>query len=339
MAIDPFFVFSLPRSRSKWMSVFLSYGEWVCCHDPMLDLKSIDALVDLTRHGSVGVCDTAMAFAAPAIRKVLPGAKFVVIRRDIEEVRSSLDACGLGPYPDGMLEALAAEVDAVSSMPGTLTIGYADLDENGCRQVFEHCLGEPFDRDWWVTFANKNIQIDVAARVKKCEAALPVIHSFANDARDVMEMVSIQEESWYDFAIDGFPVIYDHYHEVGSYEHEVFDPNVPLLEACQDSGILQIVTARAGRKLVGYLFFTLAPSFKSRNEMNATQGAFYVKPGWRGWTGLAMHKESIRLLKEKGVKRLALRSGAKGVGERQDVLFRRLGAVEDGHLFNLWIGD
>jgi hypothetical protein len=134
-------------------------------------------------------------------------------------------------------------------------------------------------------------------------------------------------------------LIWEHYREVGSYDHENFAPNVPLIEKMADVGLIQIVTARAGNKLVGYLVFTITPSLKSLDELNAVQAPFYVKPAWRGWTGLALHRESIRLLKEKGVKRLTLRSGVKGVGERQDVLFKRLGAVEDGHMYNLWIGD
>jgi hypothetical protein len=155
----------------------------------------------------------------------------------------------------------------------------------------------------------------------------------------MLSPVTIQEEDWFDFAPDGLPMFWRHYHEVGSYDHEVFAPNVPLLEVLARTGVIQIFTARAGEKLVGYLIFNLTPSLKSLDELNGIQGPFYVVPEWRGMTGLALHREAIRLLQGKGVKRLTLRSGVKGVGARQDALFRRIGAVEDGHMYNLWIGD
>lgn len=335
----PFVVFGLPRSRTKWLSVFLSYGPWVCCHDALLGLSNIEGLVKLLSAPNTGLSETAMAFAAPVIRKLFPEVRFVVVRRNLDSVRTSMEAVGLR-YPDGMLEQMAVHLDAVSALPGTLTVSFEDLrGEDACRSVFEHCLGLPWDREWWAALADQNIQIDMPARIAACEVALPRISTFAADVAAMMSPVTIQEEDWFAFAPDGLPLIWEHYREVGSYEHEVFDPNIPLIEVMAQTGLLQIVTARAGGKLVGYLVFTLSPSLKSRTEMNGAQGSFYVRPAWRGWTGLALHRESIRLLKEKGVKRLSLRSGVRGVGERQDVLFRRLGAVPDGHLWNLWIGE
>ena len=41
-APSPFVVLSMPRSRSKWLSVFLSYGEWGCGHEELLNLRGLD---------------------------------------------------------------------------------------------------------------------------------------------------------------------------------------------------------------------------------------------------------------------------------------------------------
>jgi hypothetical protein len=342
----PFVVFGLPRSRTKWLSVFLTYGPFVCVHDSLLNLSSADGLRDLLATPHTGLSETAMAFAAPAIRKMFPTAKFVVVRRPVDEVRAGMNAAGLH-WPDGMLEQFADHLDAVSAMPGTLTVDYADLaTEEGCRAVFTHCLGLDWNREWWAGLCDRNIQIDMPARIAASDQAVARIDGFAADIRALTAPVDLQEENWFDFAPDGIPLIWEHYREVGSYEHETFDLNIPLIEAMSQAGLLQIVTARAraqsnngGGKLVGYLVFTITPSLKSRHELNAVQAPFYVKPLWRGRTGLALHRESIRLLKEKGVQRLTLRSGVRGAGERQNALFRRLGAVEDGQMYNLWIGD
>ncbi len=340
MAANPFAIFALPRSRTAWLSAWMTHGDLVCVHDPMIGMESVGDLVALLDDPNTGIVDTAMSFAAPIVRKLRPATKIAVVVRDIEEVRQSLIDCGLGPYGDGVLEQLNESLSAVSAMDGVLTIRYDDLsDEAVARSLWEFCIGEGFDPGRFKDFCDKDIQIDVNKRVARCESNLPAISKFVSECFEILAPVSIQEESWYDFAADGLPLIWDHYREVGSYEHENFAPNVPLIEKMADAGLIQIVTARAGSKLVGYLVFTLTPSLKALDELNAVQAPFYVKREWRGWTGVAMHREAIRLLKGKGVKRLTLRSGVKGVGERQEVLFRRLGAVEDGRMFNLWIGD
>jgi hypothetical protein len=335
----PFIIFALPRSRTKWLSAFLSYGPWVCCHDALLDLDCVAALRALLASPHTGLSETAMAFAAPLIRRHFPEARFVVVRRELEEVRGSLAEHGWH-YPEGMLEAMAAQVDAVSAMPGTLTVAYDDLaTEAACRAIFETCLDLPWDREWWQAFDATNIQIDMVERRAASDAAAPAIADFAAEVAAMMAPVVLAEERWEAFAPDGLGLIADHYAEVGSYEHEEFDLNIPLIESMSSAGLLQIVTARAAGLLVGYLVFTITPSLKARSELNAVQAPFYVRPAWRGFTGLKMHREAIRLLKAKGVKRLTLRSGVRGVGGRQDAIFRRLGATDDGHMFNLWIGE
>ncbi|CCG40161.1 GNAT family N-acetyltransferase [Magnetospirillum molischianum] len=336
----PFVVFGLPRSRTKWLSVFLSYGPWVCCHDSLLGLSNIEGLVKLLSAPNTGLSETAMAFAAPVIRKLFPEVRFVVVRRrDLEDVRTSMEAVGLH-YPDGLLEQMAVHLDAVSALPGTLTVSFEDLrDEDACRSVFEHCLGLPWNRGWWEALADQNIQIDMPARIAACEVALPRVNTFAADIAAMMSPVTIQEEDWFAFAPDGLPLGRRHYEEVRRDDDDDIDLNIPLIEGMAQTGLLQIVTARAGGKLVGYLVFTLSPSLVSRLEMEAVQSPFFVLPEWRGWTGLALHRESIRLLKEKGVSRLTLRSGVRGVGSRQDALFRRIGAQPDGRMWTLKIGE
>jgi hypothetical protein len=175
-------------------------------------------------------------------------------------------------------------------------------------------------------------QIRLAAYQARCGEA-------SADVAAMMSPVTIQEEDWFGFAPDGLPLAGRHYEEVRRDDDDDIDLNIPLIEGMARAGLLQIVTARAGGKLVGYLVFILSPSLVSRSEMEAVQSPFYVLPEWRGWTGLALHRESIRLLKEKGVKRLTLRSGVRGVGSRQDTLFRRISAQPDGRMWTLMIGE
>jgi len=219
------------------------------------------------------------------------------------------------------LPGLKQETKAMSSLDGAATTSRgepmtesyppSDLDALTLRENAERAA----------------YQIRLAAYQARCGEA----------SADVAAM--IQEEDWFAFAPDGLPLAGRHYEEVRRDDDDDIDLNIPLIEGMARAGLLQIVTARAGGKLVGYLVFILSPSLVSRSEMEAVQSPFYVLPEWRGWTGLALHRESIRLLKEKGVKRLTLRSGVRGVGSRQDTLFRRISAQPDGRMWTLKIGE
>ena len=52
----PFIVYALPRSRTFWLSKFLSYGGWACDHDEAVRLRGLDDMqssLDIPMRGSV----------------------------------------------------------------------------------------------------------------------------------------------------------------------------------------------------------------------------------------------------------------------------------------------
>ncbi|MEO0034352.1 MAG: hypothetical protein RLZZ501_375, partial [Pseudomonadota bacterium] len=126
-----------------------------------------------------------------------------------------------------------------------------------------------------------------------------------------------------------------HFREVGpAYPGEAYDPNLPLLDQVAAAGMLQITGAWAGRHLVGYLFFLLAPSFNG-HDMTATRGAVYLRPGWRGPAGVRLYRTALDGLRARGVARAHLRAGVVGAGGRQAAMIRRLGGQPDGQLFTI----
>lgn len=167
MISPPFIVFSLPRSRSAWLTHFLSYPPKKVGHDIIVYCNHVSDFVKMYSDGMDGTCETATVLAHRLIRHLMPSVKFAVIRRPRSEVVSSLAKFGVSA-PEGELEARDAMLDQVSAMPGTLTLGYDMLDSpDWCRKLFDFCHnGEPeFEIEWWAQCSRFNIQVDMGKQM------------------------------------------------------------------------------------------------------------------------------------------------------------------------------
>jgi hypothetical protein len=159
----PFIVFSLPRSRSAWMSRFLSYGGARCGHDLAPRCATVKEFTDLLGTEYQGTAETGAIIGWRAIRHLVPDLKIVVVRRRVQDVYDSLATFGLGsPHLMNQLIERAAMLDYVSGLVGVRTFTFDGLQrEFICRDLFEFCLGTPFDRDWWKSLEDVDVQINV----------------------------------------------------------------------------------------------------------------------------------------------------------------------------------
>lgn len=158
-----FMVLSLPRSRSTWLSYFLSYRANQCAHDLLVHCGSISDF-DRSLAGYNGSCETAAMVGWKLIVEKYPKMRLVVVKRPPEEVVKSLAEHGFFIDPE-FIEARDAMLDAVSNLPGVLTIQYSDLEQEAtCKEVFEFCLCTPHDSEWWQELDARNIQIDMKQR-------------------------------------------------------------------------------------------------------------------------------------------------------------------------------
>lgn len=163
----PFIVFSLPRSRSAWLSVFLSHGVGLVGHDIGVECATPDDFADMLRGPLVGTCETGAQFAWKLIRKMLPDAKFVVIKRDPLEVSESLARFGLTDV-DAEMDRRCALLSEISDSEGTLTFSYDDLGHPGvCWAIYEHCTGLPMDMRWWAQMDALNVQVDMPRMIDR----------------------------------------------------------------------------------------------------------------------------------------------------------------------------
>lgn len=160
-----FVVFSLPRSRSTWLSLFLSYKGRVIGHDIGSDCASPEDFLD--RLGE-GTCETGAVFAWRRIREARPDCKFVLVYRRPQDVCASLERFGLNGYWAEMHDRLLFMDQIAAQEPQTLVLSYDDLtDPSKCAKLFEYCLDEPFDLDWWVRMDAINVQTDMPKQLGK----------------------------------------------------------------------------------------------------------------------------------------------------------------------------
>lgn len=168
MPTTPFIVLSLPRSRSAWLSTYLSYGSARCGHDIAVECPTIDAFTgSFSPGGLVGSCETGAAMAWRVLQARMPGVRFIVVRRPVERVLASLLRMGLAVSPEE-LESREAQLELVSAQPDTRTLDFDDLSSpQTCQALFEYCLEREWDAAWWYHLARMNIQIDMKAHVAR----------------------------------------------------------------------------------------------------------------------------------------------------------------------------
>ena len=182
----PFIVFSLPRSRSTWLGVFLSRPDAICGHDIGPTCDHPGEFIAKLREEVVGTCETGAAFAWKLIRRELPEARFAVIRRDPAEVVRSLERCGVTGQ-EGEIWGRARDLDRICAEPGTLAIDYADLARpEVCAALYRHCRGEPMPRAWWAALDPVNIQVDMGRQLGMLAARRTQIEALKAAARGAL---------------------------------------------------------------------------------------------------------------------------------------------------------
>jgi hypothetical protein len=164
-----FIVYALPRSRTKWLSEFLSYGNVKCLHEITMHAHTLETLQSIMGLQNIGICDTGLVEFCKQIASSSQNANVLVIRRDVKDVAQSLLKFGI--EAEGTLNKLNTFLDMAEKLPRAITINYSDLDnETSCKRAFEHCLGVAFDSDHWEQLRHKNIQVDMQQFIEEFAA-------------------------------------------------------------------------------------------------------------------------------------------------------------------------
>lgn len=161
-----FLVTGLPRSRTAWLSAFLTSGGAYCKHEGLLE--GVDSLVKwLNRSELHGDSDSGLPLVwDQVIPRLESEPKIVVILRDREEVAESLSKYweGIdflrGLDPVDLLNDLSVELEKIKK--DALLIQYKDLENiDALRRVWEFCLPE-------LTFDLKRAELLTKLNIQQC---------------------------------------------------------------------------------------------------------------------------------------------------------------------------
>jgi hypothetical protein len=167
--LGPFIVYTAGRSRTAWLSEFLTYGRCHCHNEIAIRLRCMADVTALFAIPGTGSAETAAAPAWHLIEHYVPGIRVVVIRRPFEDVITSFarsEVAHIATIDEAMLRRVIAYenrcLDKISARPGVLTADFKDLVRPEiCAAIFEHCLPYRFDEEWWQSMESRNVQSDV----------------------------------------------------------------------------------------------------------------------------------------------------------------------------------
>lgn len=348
-----FLVLSLPRSRSFWLSRFLTYGEWACGHEELRHMRSLD---DVTAWFSQGCTGTAETAAAPFWRLIGENVRIVTVRRPVKQVVDSLMNLPGLVFDRARLEAAMRRHDRKldqleARIPGLLSVTFDELnDEETCRRVFEHCLPYVHDHEHWARLAPLNQQCNMLALMRYQAAYAPTMEKLGKIAKHQMlsrlavrepvtaNGMTIQTEDFETWLRDAPALFDEHLVGVGEAPEDWAKKNIPLMRTLYDAGCMQIMTGRSNGRMFGYLMTFITPSMTSKSVTTATNATFYASPDAPG-LGLKLQRASLKALKERGADEVFYECGARGSGPRLSTMYRRLGAQEHGQVYRLQLTE
>lgn len=342
-----FVVYSLPRSRSFWLSKFLTYGDWLCSHDETNHFRSLDDVRSWLGRANTGSVET----TASPFWRLIPDVKTVVLRRPVNEVVDSLEKLGMVQNREAVravIQRYDRKLDQICHrVPNVLSVTFEELKEEAtCKKVFEHVLPYEHDHGWWSSMADVNLQMNMKHGLSYFEAYEPQLTKLAKIAKhtilanmphkeiDKDDGLVIQEESFEKWEEDARASLSEHLMLIGDAPDSGPERNYPLFRQLHDAGNLQIMTARCNGRVFGYLWAVITPSIESRNNLIGIHTVFYASPEFKG-LGLKLQRASIEALRAKGIEEVHFYAGVRGSGPRIASLYKRLGAVCNGELYKL----
>lgn len=350
----PFVVFALPRSRTFWLSRYLSYNSWCCGHDEVRYLRSMDDIKSWFKQPMVGTVETAAGPFWRLLKHYSPEARIATVRRPVEEVVESL--CKLArfdvPVIRKRMQQLDHKLDQIEQRCDVFSVRYSDLNHEACcAALFEYCC-VPFNHDplWWKCVSSVNLQLNFTALMRYMEAYTPQLIKIVKQVKH-RTIALMQPEDRIDdgvtFQVERFspegleevaPLAAEHMMQTDQAPDDFYRKNLPLWYNMQDHGYLQCLTARANGRLFGYLVTVIGPSMDAPGIMIGEHTVFFASPVIRN-LGMRLQRAAVVALKERGVDNLVLRAGHRGAGPRLGTLYRRLGAEEFGHMWRLDLKD
>lgn len=347
--MTPYVIFALPRSRTKWLSCFLTHSAWRCGHDELLHCRSLADVKSWLSQDDTGTVETA---AAPFWSLLPPNVRVVTVRRPVEGVMGSL--AKVLRFEPPVMRALIGRLDRKldqleARLPNVRRFEFDDLaQEETCAALFQHCLSLPHDHDWWQAHDSLNIQVNIQHELRYYTAHKPQLEKLARVAyheivrgmrrRPVQppDGVTFQQETLHQAFTDPSAqwLMTQECAQLGEDPQAWRGMNLPLFERLEAKGNLHIFTARSNGRMFGYIVSAVGEAYHGRDQLEAEQVSFFAAPGWTG-LGRKLQHAAIEDLRAQGVDRVMM---FQPDSARVGLLYRRLGAQQTGQRYVLELG-
>ncbi len=145
-----YMICGMPRSRTAWMSAFLSDSESICLHEAVNGCYNNDQYFDRFS----GIINGDSTTAAKIIKAHEIDCKKIVLLRDPKDSKLACD----GKFGDVPLDYYIEQHDYLLEI-GDIIIDYRSLDEN-LDLIWSEVKKSPFNPDKSMLFSGLNIQVN-----------------------------------------------------------------------------------------------------------------------------------------------------------------------------------
>ena len=163
MAVN-YYITGLPRSRTAWFANFFTYGDSFCYHEASkfwTHKKSMADVMSGVDARYIGNSDSGLVLCFDKVINDNPAAKWVIVKRDQNEVERSLRRIFNATYMDGILDIASRLLDRCAVATGALVVDYDALGEiDVMRCVWAHCLPDiPFPEERWRMLSSMKVEL------------------------------------------------------------------------------------------------------------------------------------------------------------------------------------
>jgi S-adenosylmethionine:tRNA-ribosyltransferase-isomerase (queuine synthetase) len=153
-----FIILSLPRSRTAWLSLYLTLAGLPCEHELIGKSESFEAAIKKIKSEGIGSCDTSQVFRLKELKDELDP-RILVIKRNANEVIDSLSKIGITGIDDFIIKQNELLSEA-SKGEETLTINYEEIDSR-IEEIYSFLSGGlKFDKEVYKKVKDYNIKFN-----------------------------------------------------------------------------------------------------------------------------------------------------------------------------------
>jgi len=167
-----FLIYSLPRSRSYWLSALFNLNGTSCNHDPSAHFTDINSLKEYFQKNNA--IDTGLCMIHEKIATNCPELKIAILRRPLSEIFKSAENLGVNSnLIKNQFEHMEKILNTYKSSP---CLHFSDMNNYKKVADFYHNLTNKYlDEGLFKYLVNENIQKDFWEEIKSYKS-IPEIY-------------------------------------------------------------------------------------------------------------------------------------------------------------------